>query len=199
MSAYNRPQQIVRIAVDELRPYEGNPRVNDAAVPHLVESIRRLGFRNPIYVAPDMTIIAGHTRLKAAQALGMTEVDCIIVSDLTEAEVREMRISDNRLAEFARWDLDLLRDEAEWLEDDGADLEYLDLDDMVDMDEGIADDLFGILPGDSVEVERTIKDSFQLTFIMPLSQKESILAWIQEHGKDGLARMILDHIRGDGV
>lgn len=199
MSAYNRPQQIVRIAVDELRPYEGNPRINDSTVPHLVESIRRLGFRNPLYVAPDMTIIAGHTRLKAAQALGMTEVDCIIVSDLTEAEVREMRISDNRLAEFAKWDLDLLRDEVEWLEDDGADLEYLDLDEMVDMDEGIADDLFGILPGDSVEVDRTIYDSFSVTLVIPIQHKELVHEWIKDHGKDELTRAVVDHIQGGGT
>ena len=127
---YNRKQEIVQVAVERIKPYPGNPRINEQAVPALMENIRRMGFRNPLYLAPDLTIIAGHTRLKAARALGMTEVDCIIVSDLTEAEMREMRLSDNRLNEFAKWDLGLLHEEVEWLEDDGADLEYLDLDEF---------------------------------------------------------------------
>ena len=127
---YNRKQEIVQVAVERIKPYPGNPRINEQAVPALMENIRKMGFRNPLYLAPDLTIIAGHTRLKAARALGMTEVDCIIVSDLTEAEMREMRLSDNRLNEFAKWDLALLADEVEWLEDDGADIEYLDLDEF---------------------------------------------------------------------
>lgn len=134
---YNRKQEIVQIAVDKIKPYPGNPRINEQAVPALMENIRKMGFRNPLYLAPDLTIIAGHTRLKAARALGMTEVDCIIVSDLTEAEMREMRLSDNRLSEFAKWDLGLLHEEVEWLEDDGADLEYLDLDEYLVLDDDL--------------------------------------------------------------
>ena len=75
----------------------------------IAASIREFGFANPILVDDDGTIIAGHGRLLAAKALGMTEVPTIVLRHLSEAQKRALRIADNRIALGAGWDLDLLK------------------------------------------------------------------------------------------
>ena len=94
---------------DSLRPYENNPRQNDDAVPAVAASIREFGFRVPIVVTPDRLIVAGHTRWKAAALLGLVEVPVLIADDLTPEQIRAFRIADNKTAEIAGWDKDLLR------------------------------------------------------------------------------------------
>lgn len=189
---YNRPQEIVSIPVADLKAYERNPRINEQAVPALMESIRRIGFRNPIYVTPDLTIIAGHTRLKAARALGMTEVDCIIVSDLTEAEMREMRLSDNRLNELAKWDLGLLHEEVEWLEMDGTDLEYLDLDEFEPHPTEVDfSNLEAMTDSEKTEEYQEFVDKFKIKSttddcFTPPKVYEEVLKWaVEEYGLEG--------------
>ena len=99
---------IENIRLEDLHPYERNPRKNDAAVEPVAESIRQFGFRVPIIIDRNNEIIAGHTRLKAAELLGMTEVPCIRADDLTDEQVMAFRLADNRVAEFAEWDPKLL-------------------------------------------------------------------------------------------
>jgi DNA modification methylase len=103
--------KIEYIKTADLIPYANNPRKNDAAVDKVVESIREFGFKNPIIVDGNNEIIAGHTRLKAAEKLGMEEVPTIKAEDLTPEQVRAFRIADNKTHEFAEWDMDLLREE----------------------------------------------------------------------------------------
>ena len=183
---FSRDQKIVRIPVADLKAYEKNPRINEQAVPAVMESIRRIGFRNPIYVTPDLTIIAGHPRLKAARALGMTEVDCIIVSDLTEAEMREMRLSDNRLNELAKWDIGLLHEEVEWLEMDGTDLEYLDLDDFEPYPESVDfSNLEAMTDSEKTEEYQEFLDKFKIKSttddcFTPPKVYEAVKQWVVE-------------------
>lgn len=103
--------QIIDIAVNDIREYENNPRINDKAIEAVQESIASFGFRVPIVLDENNVIIAGHTRLKAAAALGMEKVPCIIASDLTPEKVRAYRIADNKTAELAEWDLEKLEQE----------------------------------------------------------------------------------------
>jgi len=103
--------KIEYVKTADLIPYANNPRKNDAAVDKVVESIREFGFKNPIIVDGNNEIIAGHTRLKAAEKLGMEEVPTIKAEDLTPEQVRAFRIADNKTHEFAGWDMDLLREE----------------------------------------------------------------------------------------
>lgn len=110
--------QIVYMPVDSLQAYERNPRLNSEAVPLLMASIRDFGFKVPIVVDSDNVIVAGHTRLKAAKALGMTEVPCIVADDLTPAQIKAFRLADNKVAEIAGWDFDMLDLELAELEDD---------------------------------------------------------------------------------
>ena len=92
----------------EIKPYERNPRMNDAAVDAVAESITRFGFRQPIVVDGDGVIVCGHTRWKAAQKLGLEKVPVHVAKDLTPEQIRAYRIADNKSAELATWNMELL-------------------------------------------------------------------------------------------
>jgi DNA modification methylase len=85
-----------------------NPRQNDAAVDAVAESIRQFGFRQPIVVDEEGVIVCGHTRYKAALKLGLEKVPVHVAKDLTPEQIRAYRIADNKVADLATWDLDLL-------------------------------------------------------------------------------------------
>lgn len=103
--------KIESVAIDKIIPYEKNPRKNDVAVDAVAASIKEFGFKIPILLDKNGTIIAGHTRLKAAIKLGLKEVPCIYADDLNEEQVKALRLADNKTAELADWDFDLLNDE----------------------------------------------------------------------------------------
>ena len=103
--------QILTLPIGEIRPYEKNPRKNENAVKYVKESIRQFGFKVPIVIDSNRVIVCGHTRLLAAKSLGLTEVPCIMADDLTDEQIKAFRLADNKVGEFAEWDLDLLGDE----------------------------------------------------------------------------------------
>ncbi len=94
--------------LSDIKPYEKNPRHNDEAVTAVAASIREFGFRQPIVVDEAGVIIVGHTRWKAAQQLGLAKVPVHVARGLTPAQVKAYRLADNRTADLAMWDLDLL-------------------------------------------------------------------------------------------
>lgn len=94
-----------------LTPYENNPRNNDEAVEPVANSIKEFGFKVPIVATSDGEIINGHTRWKAAKKLKLKTVPVIIADDLTEEQVRAFRLADNKVAEIAQWDIELLLSE----------------------------------------------------------------------------------------
>lgn len=94
--------------INELIPYENNPRINDNAVEAVANSIKEFGFKVPIIIDKNNVIVAGHTRLKAAQKLGLEEVPVIIADDLTEEQVKAFRLADNKVGELAEWDFEKL-------------------------------------------------------------------------------------------
>src|SRR4051794_36920303 len=95
-------------AIDRIKPYPGNPRVNDGAVDAVVASLREFGFRQPVVVDGKGVVIVGHTRLKAAIKLGVKKVPVHVATDLTAEQVRAYRIADNATGEIAEWDKLLL-------------------------------------------------------------------------------------------
>ena len=97
--------------VDDLIPYENNPRKNDAAVDAVAASIREFGFKVPIIADADNVIVAGHTRLKAAKKLGLETVPVIMADDLTEDQIKAFRLADNKTGELAEWDFEKLETE----------------------------------------------------------------------------------------
>jgi len=117
--------QIELRSVADIRPYEKNPRVNDKAVDAVAESIRQFGFRQPIVLDAEGVIICGHTRWKAAQKLGLEKVPVHVATDLPPEKVKAYRIADNKVAELADWDYDLLPIELADLRSADIDLELL--------------------------------------------------------------------------
>ncbi|MDQ0291028.1 DNA modification methylase [Oligosphaera ethanolica] len=108
--------KIIQMPIGNLRPYDKNPRVNDDAIGPVAKSISEFGFRSPIVVDKDNVIICGHTRLKAAQKLGLAMVPVHVAADLSPEQVKALRLADNRTSELSRWDLELLGLEVEDLE-----------------------------------------------------------------------------------
>lgn len=100
--------KIVNKKLTDITPYENNPRRNDAAVEYVANSIREFGFKQPIVIDKDGVIVAGHTRYKAAQKLGLDEVSCVMADDLTPEQVKAYRLADNKAGEASQWDFDLL-------------------------------------------------------------------------------------------
>ena len=108
--------QMVFLPPETLIPYAGNARIHSAEqVKRLRASLREYGFVLPILIDIGNNVIAGHGRLMAALEERMPQVPCVLVSDLTEAQVRAYRIADNKLAEESAWDMALVSLELEGL------------------------------------------------------------------------------------
>ena len=97
--------------IETLKPYEKNAKKHDKTqINNVAESIRQYGFVQPIVVDRNGVIVIGHCRALAAQKLGMEEVPCVCVDELTPEQVNALRLVDNKSNE-SDWDLDLLKDE----------------------------------------------------------------------------------------
>lgn len=105
--------------INEIKNYEYNPRDNAAAIKSVAASIKSFGFAIPVVVDADNVLIAGHTRVAAAKSLGLTEVPVIQVAYLSEQEAQAFRVIDNKVAELAKWDFDLLSGELNKLQGSG--------------------------------------------------------------------------------
>jgi ParB-like chromosome segregation protein Spo0J len=116
--------QVRDIELSKLKPWDDNPRLNDQAVAAVARSIRAFGFNVPILCDQNLTIIAGHTRWKAAKELDLQAVP-VIVLELTDAQRHAFSLADNKTAEIADWDFPKLRGLLEEL--DSADANLLDL------------------------------------------------------------------------
>jgi len=151
------PMSIMKIEemkISELVEYENNPRViEDDAVEAVAKSIKEFGWKQPIVVDKNNTIIAGHTRFKAAKLLGLETVPVVIADDLTEDEVRAYRIIDNKSSELTLWNPDMLMKElsaidfdmTSWKFDTSA-LENLDMSAVTPDIQGIAyKEKFGVV------------------------------------------------------
>lgn len=132
--------QIIDMPIGQIKPYEHNPRNNDAAVEPVAASIREFGFRQPIVVDANNVIICGHTRYRAAKRLGLETVPVLVASDLSPEKVKAYRLADNKTAEAAEWlpdelaaelgDLQSALDMAQFGFDlDAADIPDFDIDD----------------------------------------------------------------------
>ena len=128
----NMSQIIQQWPIDKLIEYENNPRINDHAVDKIADAIKYYGFRIPIVIKSNGSVIDGHLRLKAARKLGLKEIPVVLADDLTDIQIKAFRLSVNKMAELADWDEDLLRIELDFLKDEDFDLSLtgFDLDDL---------------------------------------------------------------------
>jgi len=127
------------VPINKLKPYENNARTHsEKQVEKIANSIEAFGFINPVLIDSNYGIIAGHGRVLGATKLGMEEVPCLFIEDLTEEQKRAYIIADNKLALDAGWDYDLLKIELEELNDLDFDITLtgFDLDIVFDDDEG---------------------------------------------------------------
>ena len=140
-----KEEQIVYKKVSELKNNPKNPRKNDSAVDSFEKSIEKYGFRNPLIIDENGVVWCGNTRLKASKKLGLEKVPCIVVNDLTEQQMTELALLDNKTNEIAEWDFELLGDilketdlgefELDWGIDEQLDFENSEDDEEVNVDE----------------------------------------------------------------
>jgi ParB-like chromosome segregation protein Spo0J len=128
--------------ISSIKPYPNNPRVNDAAVDAVAASIKEFGWRQPVVVDEEGTVIVAHTRLLAAIKLGLTEVPVHVAVGLTPAQVKAYRIADNQSATLSQWDNEKLPIELAELQGMGFDLNLTGFS---------ADELLRLLQSDSTE------------------------------------------------
>ena len=124
--------QIISKNIEEIKEYENNPRNNDNAVEYVARSIKDFGFKISIIVDKNNVIVAGHTRYKAAKELNLTEVPCIVADDLTDEQIKAFRLVDNKSAELAEWNLELLNIELENIHDIDMNLYNFELSELLD-------------------------------------------------------------------
>lgn len=117
---------IVNLNINELKRYENNPRNNDIAVEKVAQSIKEFGFKVPIVIDKNKTIIAGDTRYKASKYLGLETVPCIIANDLNEEQIKAFRLVDNKVGEVAEWNFTMLEEELRNIND--IDMGFFDFD-----------------------------------------------------------------------
>ena len=145
-------ERFEKVNIDRLIPYARNARTHSKEqILQLRSSLREFGFVNPIIVDKDMNIIAGHGRVLAARAEGMTEVPCVFAEHLTDAQKKAYILADNRLALSAGWDEEMLALEFAELKGLGFDLE------LTGFDEKEIEKLFAVVDGDAQD------DDFDLT------------------------------------
>ena len=138
--------QIIEKSITEITPYEKNPRKNDEAVEYVRNSIKEFGFKVPIVIDKNGVIVAGHTRYKAAQELGIEKLPCVIADDLTEEQIKAFRLADNKVGELAKWDFDLLNTELKDITDLNMEqFGFSDID-IIDFDESALENLFTDAP-----------------------------------------------------
>ena len=121
------------INISDIKPYQNNARTHSTQqIEQIVKSIKEFGFTNPLLIDNDCNLIAGHGRLEAIRWLNnfdykdkpITQLPAVIVSDLSDTQRRALVIADNKIALNAGWDLDILKDELELLENENYDIDY---------------------------------------------------------------------------
>ena len=122
--------EIKYVDIDDIKPYENNPRFNDNAVEYVKNSIKEFGFKVPMILDKDNKIVTGHTRYKASLELGLKEIPVIYADDLTEEQIKAFRLADNKVSEVAEWDWELLDEELEDIDIDMTEFNFTNFDDI---------------------------------------------------------------------
>ncbi|MGA2065272.1 MAG: ParB N-terminal domain-containing protein [Thermoguttaceae bacterium] len=176
--------EIRQVAIDELRPWDKNPRINDNAVDAVAKSIQTFGFNVPILYDQHMTIVAGHVRWKAAKRLGLTTVPAIQLS-LTSAQREAFAVADNKKADIADWDYDVLGEILKELPEEEIDLRSLgfseaELDAILKPEEDFNWDQFK----EDLEGSRQDATHVFLPVKVPIEMKQSVRDAIRQRAKE---------------
>ena len=135
----SKDYQYTKINIDEIKPYERNARIHSSKqIKQIMEAIKAFGFTNPLLIDDENNLIAGHGRLEAVKQLNIIdfkdkpikELPAIIITGLSEADKKALIIADNKIAENASWDYDLLQAEFQELEAINYDLDLMGFDNL---------------------------------------------------------------------
>lgn len=172
-------KQLQTLQLDEIIPYENNPRDNELAVDDVVNSILQCENLDPIEIDENNIILSGHTRLLALKRLGYSETEVIRYIGLTEQQKKKYRLLTNKTGEKATWDISKL------------DFELAELD-FGDYDFGF-DDTFSIddmQEVDAYDKQNDAREHFQSTFTFPIENREKIISYLAKHKGDVVRRII---------
>ena len=159
--------EVRNISIKDLIPYDRNTKKHDKTqINNVAESIKQYGFVQPIVIDKNDVVVIGHCRLLAAKQLKMKEVPCVCVEDLTDEQVKALRIVDNKSNE-SEWDFDILTDELAELDFDGFDFDFGLESDGEDYSPDEFGDKFSLPDGDKPEIG-------VMTFTLHLEQKSLI-------------------------
>ena len=131
--------QYTKINIDEIKPYERNARIHSSKqIEQIMKAIKAFGFTNPLLIDDENNLIAGHGRLEAVKQLNIIdfkdkpikELPAIIITGLSEADKKALIIADNKIAENASWDYELLQAEFQELEAINYDLDLMGFDNL---------------------------------------------------------------------
>lgn len=172
--------EIKNLKIDELTPYDKNPRdISTRAIDSVAHSIKEFGWKQPIVIDKDNIIVVGHTRFLAAQKLNLDTVPVLIATDLSEEKIKAYRILDNRLNELSGWDEELLSIELSEL--NNADqsikelLQLLQEDEVkIDNTEFLADLSENVTKEEKLKLD--MREYQSLTFVMLPDDKKMILS-----------------------
>lgn len=129
-------KELKKVGINDIKPYEHNPRRNDGAVDAVAESILQCEYIAPIIVDEHSVILAGHTRYKALKQLGYNTIDIMVVSGLSSDQKKKYRLLDNKTNELADWDFKMLEAELADLDFGGFDFGFdTAIDDYIDQHE----------------------------------------------------------------
>lgn len=176
---------IINKKLSEIKPYEKNAKKHpEKQIANIAESIKQYGFVQPIVIDADGVIVIGHGRALAAKQLGIKEVPCVLVDDLTPEQVKALRLVDNKTNESA-WDFDLLMSELPELDLTGFDLDFVGksyIDDL--LDEEMTD----------LKTKEKITE-FSVTFLFSLQHEDLIKNAIAKVGKQPFIEAMLEVAR----
>ena len=182
--------EIKYLPINQIYPYDNNPRKNDKGVKPLMESIKKFGFSFPITIDKENVIISGHTRYKAALKLKLKEVPCVRREDLTDEQDKALRLVDNQISSISEWDFGKREDEFKKIT--SIDLTCLGF-------EKSTDEFINDMLENEFKSQSPVLDVFEMTLLFPKTEKDDIDAYITACGKEGFVKAILEKVIGGGV
>jgi ParB-like chromosome segregation protein Spo0J len=179
--------EIKMVKVDDLKPYENNPRFNDDAVKYVANSIKEFGFKVPMVIDKNNVIVTGHTRYKACLELGIKEVPCVVADDLTEEQINAFRLVDNKTSEFSLWNYELLSEEL-------ADFEDIDLN-LYNLKEE-KNSILDLLAEEGLnKVKEGEPEVFSISFVDDEKRIEVLKDYARDNGKAELNKLFFEVIK----
>lgn len=187
--------EIQILPIKKIKPYEKNPRKNEEAIYYVAESIRQFGFKVPIIIDKDYIIVAGDTRYKASLELNLKEVPCIIADDLSEEQIKAFRLIDNKAAEKADWDFELLSKELNDILN--IDMESFDFNVEESLEEDLFEDINDNDCANTTRFEHKLKIDRQEIIMTEDEYQKLINKFNQYVDKNGVSFGFVNYLVGD--